>query len=159
PQLNREKVYTRHVAAGPVETGDEAVFHRIATDREENGDRRRHGLSGDRRSDAATCYDYGDLTAHQVRRQCRQLIVLIVGPAVFDGHVLTFAIADLAQPPTKCGHEVRVRVWRAAAQKSDHRHPRLLRARRERPRDRSAAEQRDEIAARHSITSSAMASS
>src|SRR5262245_5649033 len=35
---------------------------------------------------------------------------------------------------------------------------RLLRARRERPRDRRAAEQRHEIAAPHSITSSAMAS-
>src|SRR5262245_24009823 len=36
---------------------------------------------------------------------------------------------------------------------------RLLRARRERPHHRSAAEQRDEIATFHSITSSAVASS
>src|SRR5262249_59402910 len=47
-------------------------------------------------------------------------------------------------------------------QKSDHRHPRLLRPRRERPR-RRAAEQRDEHAAPerrgHSITSSASARS
>ena len=42
-------------------------------------------------------------------------------------------------------------------QESDHRH-RLLRARRERPR-RRAAEQRDELATFHSITSSARASS
>ena len=35
----------------------------------------------------------------------------------------------------------------------------LLRARRERPRGRCAAEQRDELAAPHSITSSAMLSS
>src|SRR5262249_34897588 len=45
------------------------------------------------------------------------------------------------------------------AEHSDHRHRRLLRARRERPRSRSAAEQRDELAALHSITSSASASS
>src|SRR6266540_3679362 len=38
----------------------------------------------------------------------------------------------------------------------DHRHRRLLRPRRERPRGR-AAEQRDELAAFHSITSSASA--
>jgi hypothetical protein len=38
--------------------------------------------------------------------------------------------------------------------KSDHRHRRLLRARRERPRGRTA-EKRDELAAPHSITSSA----
>ena len=37
--------------------------------------------------------------------------------------------------------------------------PRLLRARRERPRHRRAAEQRDEFAPLHSITSSARASS
>ena len=43
---------------------------------------------------------------------------------------------------------------------ADARHPfRLLRARRERPRSRRAAEQRDELAALHSITSSARASS
>ena len=40
---------------------------------------------------------------------------------------------------------------------SDHRHRRLLRARRQRP-SRRAAEQRDERAASHSITSSARAS-
>jgi hypothetical protein len=39
------------------------------------------------------------------------------------------------------------------SKKADHRHRRLLSARRERPR-RRAAEQRDELAAFHSITSS-----
>src|SRR5262249_28113790 len=45
------------------------------------------------------------------------------------------------------------------AQKSDRRHRRRLRARRERPRARRAAEERDERAPLHSITSSARASS
>ena len=44
---------------------------------------------------------------------------------------------------------------RPAVEKPDHRHRRLLRARRERPRRRRAAEQRDELAPLHSITSSA----
>src|SRR5947208_3442132 len=43
--------------------------------------------------------------------------------------------------------------------KPDHRHRWLLRARRERPRDRRAAEQRDELSPPHSITSSARPSS
>src|SRR6266540_2179994 len=42
-------------------------------------------------------------------------------------------------------------------EKSDHRHHRLLRARRERPRGCRAAEERDKRAAVHSITSSARA--
>jgi hypothetical protein len=46
------------------------------------------------------------------------------------------------------------------AEKPHHRHRRLLRARRERPRERRAAEQRDELApSHHSIASSARASS
>jgi len=44
---------------------------------------------------------------------------------------------------------------RRAAQEPDDRPAWLLRARRERPRGCRAAEQRDELAARHSITSSA----
>src|SRR5262249_55583109 len=46
---------------------------------------------------------------------------------------------------------------RSTVQKSHHRHCRLLPARRERPRGR-AADERDELAAFHSITSSARAS-
>jgi hypothetical protein len=42
-------------------------------------------------------------------------------------------------------------ITRARAKKSDDRHCRLLRPRRQRPR-RRAAEKRDESAARHSIT-------
>jgi hypothetical protein len=45
-----------------------------------------------------------------------------------------------------------------AVEEPDHRQPRLLRARRERP-SRRAAEKGDEIASFHSITSSATASS
>ena len=44
------------------------------------------------------------------------------------------------------GHHVRVRLGRRAAQESDHRHGRLLRAGGERPSGR-AAEKRDELAA------------
>src|SRR6266849_749774 len=45
-----------------------------------------------------------------------------------------------------------------AAEKTDHRHRRLLRARNDRPRDSHAAEKRDEFPPPHSITSSARAS-
>src|SRR5262249_47169965 len=47
---------------------------------------------------------------------------------------------------------------RCRIEESNHRHRRLLRARGERPRRRRAAEQRDEGATFHSITSSARAS-
>src|SRR5262245_21634111 len=60
--------------------------------------------------------------------------------------------------PSRQGRNAPARVVRhfGPGQESDHRHRRLLRAHPNRPR-RRAAEQRDELAPLHSITSSAMA--
>ena len=51
-----------------------------------------------------------------------------------------------------------VTLGRTGADKTNDGHRQLLRARRERPRGRRAADERDELAPLHSITSSAMAS-
>src|SRR5262245_49694104 len=65
-------------------------------------------------------------------------------------------MAGVLEALPKCTQTVRVRVRRLIIEKPDHRHPRLLRARRNRPRCRRAPEQRDELAPPdHSITSSA----
>src|SRR5262249_23650160 len=64
---------------------------------------------------------------------------------------------EFAQSLHKGGLALAIDRTGAGTQISDGRHlPRLLRARRERPRDR-AAEQSDELASLHSITSSARA--
>ena len=99
--------------------------------------------------------DHGDLPANQIGRQRRQSIELIVGPAILDRHVLALDKAGLLQALAECAQAIRERVGRCGVEEPDHRHRRLLRARRERPRRRRAAEQRDELAAFHSITSSA----
>src|SRR2546430_16742347 len=66
------------------------------------------------------------------------LWVCLVFLSIYDeGQAAVAALGDAAQP----GHGRQLRA--------------LLRARRERPRDRRAAEQRDELAPLHSITSSA----
>src|SRR5215472_13043212 len=78
-------------------------------------------------------------------------------PVVLDHHVLTFDVASLIETFAECCRVARGGICRPAANESDHQHGRLLRPRRERPR-RHTAEQRDEIAPLHSITSSAMAS-
>ena len=66
-----------------------------------------------------------------------------------------------ASPCRNAPTGLKSRIVRARGQEhADAPHPlALLRARRERPRCCRAAEQRDELAALHSITSSAMASS
>src|SRR5262245_30586286 len=82
---------------------------------------------------------------------------MIVAPTKVDGKVLTFREPAPLQPLPERGNKLRRATSRRAAEKPDHRHC-LLRARRQRP-CRRAAEQRDELAAFHSITSSASASS
>ena len=71
---------------------------------------------------------------------------LILGPAVFDRHVLALDIAGVFEALAKSAQTVRERIRRCGAEKPDHRHRRLLRARRQRPRGCRAAEQRDELA-------------
>jgi hypothetical protein len=55
-------------------------------------------------------------------------------------------VTAFANALPECGHKVCSASRRRSAEKSDHRHRRLLRARSERPRGRRAAEQRDELA-------------
>ena len=85
----------------------------------------------------------------------------------YHGHAREEAVAAFAK--SWCGYKrwsnwmlrpsVQPSCCRAARNDSDAPHPlALLRARRERPRGCRAAEQRDEVAALHSITSSASAS-
>src|SRR5262249_55530059 len=86
-------------------------------------------------------------------------IVLTFRPSVFDRHVLALDVAGFAQALTEGDHGACERPRRRAVEEPNHRHRRLLRARRERPSGRRATEQRDEYAPLHSITSSARASS
>src|SRR5262249_61553682 len=74
-----------------------------------------------------------------------------------DGSALH--IAEIAHPAAKGPEDVHPRGGGERRQQADERLTcRLLRARHERPRDCSAAEQRYELAPPHSITSSARAS-
>src|SRR5262249_3681028 len=77
-------------------------------------------------------------------------------------HVPALNIAGFRQALAKRGQKLCILTRRPGVEKPNHRHRRLLRARRERPR-RGAAKKRDEVAALHLrghlITSSARASS
>src|SRR5262249_50055078 len=124
------------------------------------GDRDRRGRSFGRKSRRiANRSDNGDATADEVGHERRQAVVLAGKPVVLDRHVLALDVARFAKAFTKRGCMAYGTIERSTAEKADHRHRRLLRARRERPRGSCAAEQRDELAPVHSITSSASASS
>src|SRR6516164_8045157 len=80
-------------------------------------------------------------------------------PAIFDRDGASFDPAEFAQPLHKSSGQLALRGRRSRAQESDGRQPRsLLRTRCERPHDRHATEEGDELASPHSITSSASAS-
>src|SRR5262249_36446935 len=80
---------------------------------------------------------------------------LIFRRAVFDHDIPAFDEACFLEALAECNHEVRGVSERGVTEETNKRHCRLLRARHERPRRRRAAEQRDELAPLHSITSSA----
>src|SRR5262249_12713975 len=127
-------------------------------DGEDDGDRRGCRFGGQRWSGASACNDHGDRSTNQFGRQRRQSIELILGPAIFDHYILALDEAYLLQALAKCAQAVRGSRGRRGVKEANHRQCRLLRARLKWPRHRTA-EQRDELAARHSITSSARASS
>src|SRR5262245_48839099 len=95
------------------------------------------------------------MTVNQIGRQCGQSIVAVIRPAIFDRHVPALGIAGLFQTLMESRQKRRIQAGRCAMKEPNHGHRRLLRARSERPRGRRAAEQRDELAPFHSITSSA----
>src|SRR5262249_40251525 len=72
-------------------------------------------------------------------------------------HVLALDVAVIPEALAKCAQTVRHSVRRSDVKEPDDRHRRLLRARRQRPRDGRTTAKRDELAPPHSITSSARA--
>src|SRR6516164_6121582 len=102
--------------------------------------------------------DHRHLTAYQIGCEVGQSVVLVLRPAILDRHILALDVAGFTDAMPECGQIART-IGRRAAEEPDHWHRRLLRARRERPSSRQAAEKRDELAApHHSITSSARTS-
>src|SRR5262249_7227547 len=158
-QLVTEKIDARRVAVGPGEAGDEAQPDRVFRDGKDDRDRRGCGLGRQRRVGTSGRDDHGDLSANQFGYQRRYPIDLILTPAIFDRHILALDIAAVFQPLAECGQTVGYRIGRTRVDDPDHWHRRLLRLRRKRPRSSGAAEQRYELAALHSITLSARASS
>src|SRR5262249_998325 len=144
------------IATRPVEAGDETGFDRVYATAEDDWNGRGPCLR--RKCHGGSHRDNDShLTAYEIGYQHRQSIVVALGPAIFDDHIAALEIAGFAQSFTDCCHHMSARPWRTTVEISDHRQCRLLRARRERPRGRRAAEQYDEVTSpHHSITSSAL---
>src|SRR5262249_41858648 len=149
-----EIAYPCDVPAWSIEAGDKPKLYGIGPSLEH--DRNRGGRSlGSECGRGAGPGNHSAPPADKISGQGRQSIVMFLRPAVFDRDILPLDIAGFLKTFTEGGHKERVSSGRSAAEESDHRHRRLLRPRREWPCCRRAAEQRDELAPFHSITSSA----
>src|SRR5262245_11458525 len=157
PKLSNDKRDTGDIAARPVETGDEAELNRVAAACVDDRDCRSRRLGYDCRGGVSS--DHRHLTAYQIGCEVGQSVGLVLRPAILDRHILALDVADFTKALPECGQKACTIGRRPrTAEESYHRHRRLLRACRKRPR-RRAGEQHDELAASlHSITSSARAS-
>src|SRR5215467_15318271 len=158
PGGRAEEAHAGHIAIWSAEASDEPELDRIAADAKDNRDRRGRRLDHHRRTVVARV-DHGHWLAEEIGGQRHQAVILVFSVLVVDRDVAALDKAHAAKALAKRSLHLRGGRTRAAAQIPDHRHWLPLRACRERPRRRRAAEQRDEVAPSHSITSSAMASS
>src|SRR5262249_5234632 len=145
---------TGNVPARPVEARNQTLIYWISAGDEANWNCRCRGLcckGGRKEGDG----EHGHLASDEIGRQFWQLIVLTLRIAIFDGYIVALDITYFFQSFSERGREVRTRLGRSLVKETDHGHRWLLRPRRERPCCGRAAEQRDELAPPHSITSSA----
>src|SRR5262249_18522485 len=145
----KDLAYASDIAGWSCEAGDEANLHRVRADDKDDRNCLCRCFGRESRGGGPHHYDNG---------QPRQPVVLAVRPPVFRRYVLALDVADFAQALPEREQTVCEMESRSTAEDPDHRHRRLLRARRKRPRGR-AAKKGDELAAVQSITSSARASS
>src|SRR5262249_54192245 len=144
------------ITARLVKAADEVLCDRIAAHEEDNWNGGGRGLRRVCRVNPGR-YNHCDSALNQIGGERGQSIIVTVRPAVFDGYIAPPLIPGFDEAPAEPVRPLRRIAGWDGAEEPNHRH-RWLRARRERPR-RRAAEQRDELPASHSITSSARASS
>src|SRR5262249_33806515 len=154
-EISRLNGQASHVATRAGQACNKSGANRVRRYCKDDRDRGRRLLGSGNR---ATCrQDDIHLQANKLGRQVGEAPAVPLGPTIFEGERASITPAEFIQTLGKHGKVRLPRGRRRHAQYADRRP--ILRARRERPRRCHAAEQRDEIAAVHSITSSARASS
>ena len=92
---------TGDILARAVVAGDQADFHWIRADREDDRDGRCGGLGRARRSDVAGGANHGDLEVDQLGGERRQLAIVALAPAIFDPDILAFDETDVPKTLSK----------------------------------------------------------
>src|SRR5262249_33479259 len=139
------------VATGSSQACDKPELHRVLAHGKYDGDCRGCSFRGECSRLIPSCRDHSHLPAHQIGHHPRQTIVVAFDPMILDGYVLTVDIAGFAKTFIESGRIARIGMRRLAANDPDHGKRRLLRTRRERPRNGSTATKPNEIAPSHCL--------
>src|SRR5262249_59002491 len=139
-----EKIDAGRIAARSIEAGNKAKLDRIFGDAKDGRNLLGRGL-GSERNPAPARRNHAHLTAYQIGRHLSKPINSAFSEAILDRHVLAFDVTGFGETATECIHEVCGRSGRLCAEIAHHRHRRLLRSCRERPRGRGAAKKRGEL--------------
>ena len=135
-QLANDEIEPGRISARPCEARDKTKFDWIVSDTEHDRDGR-GGLFGRKRRGGATRHcDHIHSAADQIGGQSRQSIIMTVRRSIFQHYVLAFHVAGFGKTLQKWS-QVLLAIDRrggASIKDSNHRHRRLLRARRHRPR-------------------------
>jgi hypothetical protein len=123
------------IAARTVEAGNETQLNRVITDAKDDRNCRGRSFGRDRSRRAAGCRNHRHLASDQISGKFRQSIVFTLCKAGVDREIAALDKAHFAQPFPPCRIGQRAV---AGAEIPDHRHPRLLRPRRERQRRRAS---------------------
>src|SRR5262245_35019141 len=162
PHLQSQRGRAREVTVGPTQARDQSEVDWITCHKENDWNCLGRDLCRQNRRGRWRNSDR-HLAMNKISGQCRQLVVPTLGPAIFDRDILAFDKSGRFQAQAECAQPVCIQVGRVAAHKPNSRQlARLLRPRRERPRNvrrRRTTESQDECTPPHSITSSARASS
>jgi hypothetical protein len=135
------KRHSGDVAARPRQTRDEAGANRVPRHCKDDRDDRCRLLCRNNRYGGVR-HKSVHLKPDKLSRDLSGALGASLGPAILDRDSATIDPAKFAQSPHKGDNPLTLGRRRVRAQISDHRRGRLLRARRERPGGRRAAERR-----------------
>src|SRR5262249_22877935 len=139
-----EKIETGRIASRPRKACNKTQLHWILADAED--DRNRRGRSfGRKRGSIGERDDHGHATAHEIRHERRQTIVLAIQPVVLNHYVLALDVAGFAEGFAERNRLAHGCLGRPALDEAHNRHRRLLSARREWPHRRRATERDYEL--------------
>jgi hypothetical protein len=138
-EFGDHEIEAGQITARPVVAGNEAELHRVAARGEDDRDGRGRCFGRQCRLRAAPGDDHSNPALHQIGRQRRQSIEVIISPAILGRKVAALDKAHLVQAARNANQKSRRSVGCAAIEEADQRQGALLPAHRKRPRHRRAA--------------------